>query len=168
MTETDMRLLLIAAFSLLAFQAANAEEPSGCDKFKFPVAAEQAALSTSDKPTLALGGALQPGKAMVLHLVPSEQAGFVVTPERPPKSGTFGGVVKFSPASAGQVTLALSAGAWVDLVQNGATVQPTEHSGVKDCPNIRKALKFDVSAGEVTLQLSNAAAPDIALVIGAR
>jgi len=37
-------------------------------------------------------------------------------------------------------------------------------SGAKDCPHIRKSLKFKLTGQKVVIQISNAAAPDIILV----
>ena len=62
--------LLIALLLLGAASALAAEEPSGCDKFKWPIERERAALTAPDRVKLASGGELAalPATGMTLAL----------------------------------------------------------------------------------------------------
>lgn len=51
------------------------------------------------------------------------------------------------------------------MIQNGATLKPLAFSGARDCANIRKTLKFKPQPTKTTLQISNVAGPEIAIVV---
>ena len=98
-----------------------AEEPSGCDKFKWPIDRERAALTAPDRIKLASGGELatQPPAGMTLALSAPAEARLPSPPERSPKEGTFAGFAAFNnPPKAGIYTISLSSGGWVDVVQD--------------------------------------------------
>jgi hypothetical protein len=161
-----MRILaFLAMLSISATSALAAEEPSGCDKFKWPIERERAALTATDRPILASGSeqAALPSSAIVLSLVAPADAKLPMPPERAPKDGTFAGFTSVKAAKAGLYTISLSAGAWVDVVQDGHFLKPVAFSGATDCDGIRKTMKYELSAQPVLLQISGAR--DNALVI---
>jgi hypothetical protein len=135
----NMRSSTLIVLALLTTTSAMAaEEPSGCDKFKWNIDHARAAL-TAKLPT---------------------------PPERAPKDGTFAGFTKFTSASkAGSYTISLSAGAWIDVVQDGHFLKPTAFSGATDCDGIRKTVKIDLSATPFVLQISGARENSISLVV---
>ncbi len=157
----------LAGIGLLALLAipARAEEPSGCDKFKWPIAREQSALASPDKQLVEDGGAVAPGKAVIVHLAPVGKVHFAQEPQRAPAPDTAAAVLKLAAPQAGVYTISLSAGAWIDVIQDGAAQKPLAFSGARDCPNIHKSLKFQLSAEDATLQISNVAASEISLVV---
>src|ERR1700753_3637116 len=118
-----MRKLLLVA--LLAFAAAPvraAEEPSGCDKFKWPVDHERAVLTAPDRVKLNSGSdvAAMPATGITLSLGAPTDAKLPSPPERAPKDGTMAGFATFKAApKSGIYTISLSAGAWVDVLQDG-------------------------------------------------
>jgi len=69
--------------------------------------------------------------------------------------GTFAGFasVKAAP-KAGLYTISLSAGGWVDVVQDGHFLKPKAFSGATDCDGIRKTMKYELAAGPFVLQIS--------------
>ena len=82
---------------------------------------------------------------------------FVLPPERAPKPGTFGAALKLDRVDKpGGYQITLSDEAWLDVVQAGARVKSTGFSGQKDCPGVRKSVRFDLQAGPATIQVSNA------------
>src|SRR5271170_1449191 len=100
-----MRAPLLNAFFLAfvllaAAPALAAEEPSGCDKFKWPIERERAALTAPDRVKLASGGELTalPSTGMTLALRPPGEANLPTPPERAPKEGTFAGFTAFKAA----------------------------------------------------------------------
>ena len=153
-----MRKFLFVAASLLAATPAwAAEEPSGCDKFKWNIDHARAALTAPDRTKLNSGSELSalPSTGVTLALVAPADAKLPTPPERAPKDGTFAGFAKFAAApKAGSYTISLSNGAWLDVVQDGHFLKPTAFSGATDCEGIRKTVKFDLSATPFVLQIS--------------
>jgi hypothetical protein len=164
-----MRAPLFIAFVLLgAVPASAAEEPSGCDKFKWNIDHERAALTAPDRVKLASGGELAavPSTAMTLSLSAPAEARLPTPPERAPKEGTFAGFTSFkSSPKAGIYTVSLSAGAWVDMVQDGHPLKPKAFSGATDCDGIRKTVKFELSASPFVLQISGTKENSISIAI---
>src|ERR1700692_2119774 len=154
-----MRAPLLIAFVLLgAVPVWAAEEPSGCDKFKWNIDHERAALTAPDRVKLASGGevAALPSTGMTLGLSAPADAKLPTPRERAPKEGTFAGFTSFkAPPKAGIYTVSLSAGAWVDLVQDGHALKPKAFSGATDCDGIRKTMKYEISASPFVLQITN-------------
>src|ERR1700675_1984082 len=164
-----MRKSLIAALLLLtAAPAWAAEEPSGCDKFKWPIERERAALTAPDRLKLASGGELAavPSTGMTLALRPPGDAKLPSPPERAPKEGTFAGFASFkNAAKAGLYTISLSAGGWVDVVQDGHFLKPRGFSGATDCEGIRKTMKYEISQNPFVLQVSGTREDSISIAI---
>ena len=164
-----MRKSFFVALTLLAAAPAiAAEEPSGCDKFKWNIDHARAALTAPDRTKLNSGGELAalPATAVTLALVAPADAKLPTPPERAPKDGTFAGFTRFTSApKAGSYTISLSNGAWLDLVQDGHFLKPTAFSGATDCDGIRKTVKFDLSASPFVLQISGARENSISLAI---
>ncbi len=164
-----MRKLLLVA--LLAFAAAPvwaAEEPSGCDKFKWPIDRERAVLTAPDRVKLNSGSdvAALPSTGITLSLVAAGEAKLPSPPERAPKDGTMAGFANFKAApKAGIYTISLSNGAWVDVVQDGHFVKPKAFSGATDCDGIRKTMKYELAAQPFVLQVSGTKENAISIAI---
>ena len=149
--------LLIGLVLLGTAPAWSAEEPSGCDKFKWPIDRERAALTASDRVKLASGADLSalPSTGMTIALRAPAEAKLPSPPERAPKEGTFAGFATFkNPPKAGIYTISLSAGSWVDVMQDGHFLKPKAFSGATDCEGIRKTMKYEISANPFVLQIS--------------
>src|SRR5436305_15254848 len=96
-----MRTSLLVALALLgAAPAWTAEEPSGCDKFKWGIERERAALTAPDRIKLASGAELPsvPSTGITLTLTRPGDVKLPVPPERAPKEGTFAGFATFKSA----------------------------------------------------------------------
>ena len=148
--------------------ALAAEEPSGCDKFKWPIDHERAALTAPDRTKLTSGNALAalPSSGITLALVAPGDAKLPTPPERAPKEGTFAGFASFTTApKAGLYTISLSAGGWVDVVQDGHFLKPKAFSGATDCDGIRKTMKYELSASPFVLQVSGTKENSISIAI---
>ena len=159
---------LVALTLLAAAPAFAAEEPSGCDKFKWNIDHARAALSAPDRAKLDSGGEIAglPATAVTIALVAPADAKLPTPPERAPKEGTFAGFTKVtSPPKAGSYTISLSNGAWVDVVQDGHFLKPTAFSGATDCDGIRKTMKYDLSANPFVLQISGAREKSLSIAI---
>ncbi|MDN4987269.1 hypothetical protein KUL72_03450 [Bradyrhizobium arachidis] len=154
-----MRILALLAVLSISATSAFAEEPSGCDKFKWPIERDRAALTAPDRTKLASGAeqAVVPSSAITLGLVTPAEAKLPSPPERTPKDGTFAGFTSIKAVpKAGLYTISLSSGAWVDLVQGGHFLRPVAFSGATDCDGIRKTMKYELSEKPVVLQISGA------------
>jgi hypothetical protein len=164
-----MRAPLLLALVLLGSAPAwAAEEPSGCDKFKWNIDHERAALTAPDRIKLASGGdvAAVPSTGMTLALLAPAEAKLPTPPERAPKEGTFAGFASFKTApKVGIYTVSLSSGAWIDLVQDGHALKPKAFSGATDCDGIRKTMKYEISASPFVLEISGARENAISLAI---
>ncbi len=164
-----MRAPLMIALVLFGTSAAfAAEEPSGCDKFKWNIDRERAALTAPDRIKLALGGDLAalPTTGMLISLRAPGEAQLPSPPERAPKDGTFAGFANIKGApKAGLYTVSLSAGGWVDLVQDGHFLKPKAFSGATDCDGIRKTMKYELSASPFVLQVSGSRDASISIAI---
>jgi hypothetical protein len=165
-----MRSIILAGFLLLGAAAPvwAAEEPSGCDKFKWPIEHERAALTAPDRIKVNSGSdqAALPATGITLALVAPADAKLPTPPERAPKDGTFAGFTRFTSApKAGLYTISLSSGAWVDVTQDGHFLKPKAFSGATDCDGIRKTMKYELSAGALVLQVSGARENSISIAI---
>ena len=164
-----MRATLLIGLALLgAAPAWAAEEPSGCDKFKWNIERERAALTASDRIKPVSGGELTalPSAGMTLGLSAPAEAKLPSPPERAPKDGTFAGFVSFKNApKAGIYTVSLSTGGWVDLLQDGHFLKPKAFSGATDCDGIRKTMKYEIEAKPLMLQVSGARENSISIAI---
>jgi len=162
------KYLCVALTLLAAAPAFAAEEPSGCDKFKWNIDHERAALTAPDRAKLASGSELAalPASGVTIALVPPADAKLPTPPERAPKEGTFAGFTKITSApKAGTYTISLSSGAWVDVVQDGHFIKPAAFSGATDCDGIRKTMKYQLSATPFVLQISGARENSLSLAI---
>jgi hypothetical protein len=109
---------------------------------------------------------LEVGHAVDATLKPIEQVDFVVDPERWPEPGTYAGMFSFEAPAPGTYKVALSQGAWIDVVFDDKLV-PSAGFGLQPrCTSVRKAVAFDLERGLYVLQLSGNPTPDLAVMIG--
>ena len=170
----SLRVLLAVGFlgassaaGLLSLGCAAAAAPSGCDQFKWPIAHEQAALAAPAAGPLEFGATLKADAGTQLKLAPFAEAKLALAPERPPKfSPSFAGAYSLdAPATPAVYKVTLSAGAWVDVVQDGKFLKPVAFSEATGCANARKSIKFRLAAAPTTLQLTGVGDPDIAIIV---
>jgi hypothetical protein len=161
-----MRALIVAALVALFVAPAVAQEPVGCDKFKWPLDREKALLASPA--AVALGGEVAPplDKAVKLSVVPLDDAKLPMAPTRKPKPDTYAGCVRFSaPPMAGTYRVTLTEPAWIDVVQDGAAIKSGAFSGALGCEGVRKSVKFDLSAGPFVIEISGTPAHEISIVV---
>jgi hypothetical protein len=166
-------LIVKTAFIILAACAAAApalaQEPVGCDKFKWPLDKERATLNGTDLPKVVSGASVTfpIPFGTIVALVPFADAKLPAPPERVPKSpDTFAGFFQApAPKQPGSFKITLSAEGWVDVTQSGNTVKSTAFSGALGCEGVRKSVKFDLAAAPFTVELTGVKADEIKLVI---
>lgn len=162
-----MRLALILAFALLAPGLARADEPRGCDAFKWPLKREAAAFDRPDRLTVATGGsAAVSDRAILVALAPLPEAALPQPPERASKTGDGrAGFLRFAPVAPGLYQVTLTHGAWIDLVQDGRFLKPVAFSGVLDCRNLRKSVRYELGPSPFVVQLSGVSEAEIGLMV---
>jgi hypothetical protein len=164
---------IIVVFSMLVLVAtagtAFAQEPVGCDKFKWPIDKERALLGVAAPIDSANEVAKPLSGAAKLPLVPLTEAKLPTPPGRQPKSpDSYAGFVRYAaPPQAATYRVALSDAAWIDVVQDGQEVKSIDHSGALGCDGIRKSVKFNLTASPFVIEISGTTARDIAIVVTA-
>lgn len=162
-------LLLSAALSGGSALAAPADKPAAACPAEPVLPPDLAgwARMSSNKTIYAYGearaaewpvlGAVRTG----LSLHRAESLRYWTAPERTPDVHRFGGMVPIRVEKAGRLVVALDAGAWIDLVKDGAVVISAAHGHGPACSGIRKMVEYDVTQGRYLLQISNAPAQSI-------
>jgi hypothetical protein len=148
---------------------AFAQEPVGCDKFKWPLDKERATLNGTDLPKIASGASVTfpIPFGTIVALLPFADAKLPAPPERTPKSpDSFAGFFEAkAPPQAGSYKITLSAEGWIDVAQAGQAVKSTAFSGALGCEGIRKSVKFDLAAAPFAVELSSIKTDSIKIVI---
>jgi len=162
-----MRKRLAVAVLMLGLAPAYAAEPVGCEHFKWPVTRERALLTTPDLPNLKSGVDVStlPPFAATLSLHPPTEAGLPKPSERTQKPGTFAGYLRLGQIPGGFYAISVSDGAWIDLIQDGNYLKPTEFSGATGCSGIRKTMRFNIAGGPVTMQISGVTTKTIRVAV---
>ena len=158
---------IAVCFSSALVGVAPAEEPAGCAAFKWPLKHEADLLQASSKPALASGSSASvDGKAYDIKLTPLLEAHLPQPPGRKPKMDpSSAGFLRYgAPAAAGAVQITSSAAVWIDVLQNGQSVRPTAFSGARDCPGVRKSLRFSLAAAPFVVEISGTAEPSIGII----
>ena len=151
------------ALALAALVAFALPARADCDHFKWSVARERALFAAAPAPLPASGGTAEAGKAYSLSLAKDVKP--AVAPERAPRDGSFGAVVGVADLAAGLYQITLSEEAWIDVVENGALIKSADFSGQKDCPGVRKTVRFQLPAGPATVQIGNANVDKVLIAI---
>jgi hypothetical protein len=163
-----MKFVLAVLVACAITAPARAQEPAGCDKFKWPIEQERALLSGK---TAAVASGTDVGSilpvAVTVKLVPFADAKLPSPPERAPKLAVSnaGFIEVGMPAHAGVYKVSLSAEGWIDVVQGGHLVKSQTFSGATGCEGIRKSVKFDLKTEPFAVQLSNVPTDSIGVAI---
>ena len=161
---------LLVIFALCAtIMPALAQEPVGCDKFKWPLNKERATLTGTDLPKLASGSSVKWPLpfATTVTLLPFTEAKLPVAPERTPKSNnTFAGFIEApAPAPSGTYKITLSSEGWIDVVQKGERLKSIAATGATGCDGVRKSVKFELAKAPYTVQFSGIEANSVGVAI---
>ena len=156
--------LAVALFSL---GPARAEELSPCDQFDWPIAKELGWFAARNLRTVESGARIDVNGAVAVKLRPYAEVAFAKPPERQPKTPeSFGATIEVAaPDKAGLYQITLSDEAWIDVVQSGAFLKSVAFTGRKNCPGVRKSVRFDLGATPFTVQISGAPIDHLNLAI---
>jgi hypothetical protein len=161
---------IFISFALCVSAAlALAQEPAGCDKFKWPLDKERATLTGSDLPKLPSGSRVKWPLpfATTATLLPFAEAKLLLPPERAPKSNnSFAGFIELTaPARSGTYKITLSSEGWIDVVQDGQRLKSIAATGATGCDGVRKSVKFELAAASLTVQFSGLEASSVGVAI---
>jgi len=156
----------VAFLAALLTTPVRAEELVGCDKFKWPVDREMAALRTPDLKEVNSGAKVSVIPfAGTIMLTPSNSSNLPKAPERSPKADTFSGYLELTGIKVGTYSISLADAAWVDVVEDNRFLKAKAHSGAEGCQGIRKVLQFELSAELLIVQISGASRPHLNIAI---
>jgi hypothetical protein len=142
-----MRLMLVSlavlAFAAPALAQTPAAAPANCSK-PAPLTGELAGwtakvpiTSATNEASLS-GAALTMAKSHEATLLKTPQVTYVLQPEKPGGSVSNGGLFSFTAETAGTYRVAFSTAAWIDLIEDGASLKPAAFGHGPDCSGIRK------------------------------
>jgi hypothetical protein len=164
-----VRKLIVVLAACTIAGPALAQEPVGCDKFKWPLDKERATLNGTDLPKVTSGDhvAFPIPFATTFALAPFADAKLPTAPERAPKTpDTYAGFIQVSaPKQTGTYKITLSSEGWIDVVQDDHALKSTAFSGATGCDGIRKSVKFNLAAQPFTIELSGVPANAIRIVV---
>ncbi|MBA4789685.1 MAG: hypothetical protein H2042_08315 [Rhizobiales bacterium] len=153
-------VLLAAAAALLPPGAAAA----GCLDGRWPLERESAALAAPpDGGMLEAGARVQaePFQMLTLALAPPAEP-----PAQPPaKGGPNSGYILLKVEVPGLYQVTLPQAAWIDVVQQGQMLPAAAFTPAKDCPGVRKSVRFALKGGAALLRISRAEGTRISFVL---
>jgi hypothetical protein len=164
-----LKRVIVALFACTIAAPALAQEPVGCDKFKWPLDKERATLTGTDLPKVNSGGRVPwpiPW-ATIVALKPLADAKLPTPPEFAPKTpDSFAGFMQVrAPAKAATYKVTLSAEGWIDVVQNDHAVKSSAFTGALGCDGVRKSVKFDLAAAPFIIELSGVKGEEIKMTV---
>lgn len=155
------RILALGVLALVSGASwAMAAGEGGCGAFEWPLDKELGWMADANPKAASSGEKLDapPESAIAFKLTPLASVVFPLPPGGKPKGDPkemFGGVLTFDGVpKPGVYQVTLSSVGWVDVVQNGAALPATGHTGMKDCAAIRKSVRFEIGSGPFSVQLS--------------
>jgi len=101
------------------------------------------------------------GKPVTATLHPVAHVQFAADPARVPDAKSYAGLFRLSLKAPARVGIALSAGAWVDVVTGKTPAASVDHGHGATCSGIRKIVWFALPAGIHMVQIANAGAETI-------
>lgn len=156
--------ITFAVIGLLA-AAVSAQPPDAACPAASPLPPE---LSGWAQRGAEMSGKLVIGEAVDVVLKPERDARLSVAPERAAKEDSHAGLLTFDAAEAGTYRVALGAGGWIDVLEDGKPVASTAHGHGPVCSGIRKIVDFPLKAGPHALQISGSAESRITLMLTRR
>lgn len=112
------------------------------------------------------GATIAVGKAARVSLVAGKHLALSPAPAKGDGAGS-GGTLSLPITKAGTYRVALSGGAWIDLVQAGKSVDSTSHGHGPRCTGVRKMVDFALVPGNYVIQLSGSDSDTIGLMVAA-
>lgn len=161
----SFRAAALLAAGLSGFASpALAAETGGCGAFAWPIGADMALLANAERVPSGAAIDVAAPKAVRVELVAGDKAVFEVPPQKPSPPAAPAGALRFT-ATAGLYQITTTDRVWLDLAQGGKALPEAGFSGVLDCDGARKSVRFVLSDGPATLQISGSPARTVGVAI---
>lgn len=105
------------------------------------------------------------GKGYQATLLNTPKVAMPVQPEKPGGSVAHAGLFAFTVETEGLYTVALGTAAWIDVLEDGKSLEPKSFGHGPKCTSIRKMVVFPLKPGVHTLQVSANADPLLKLMV---
>ncbi|MEW5684193.1 MAG: homogentisate 1,2-dioxygenase [Pseudomonadota bacterium] len=168
-----MRLIIAAALAAgLGLPALAQEAAPNCPADAAPLPAELSAwktpapLTAGASPTAAAG--LKIGQTAAATLQKTPEVTYALRPEKPGGSVSYGGVFAVDVAKAATYTVALSTGAWIDVVRDGKSLSSVAHGRGPACTGVRKMVAFPLEPGRYLIQIAANGEPGLGIMVAER
>ncbi len=125
----------------------------------------KAAMSTAPGVEHLAHAKLALGKGYEAGLLNTPKVAMPVQPEKPGGSVAYAGLFSFTVETEGAYTVALSTPAWIDVLEDGKSVEPTKFGHGPECTTIRKMVVFTMKPGTHVLQVSGNPAATLKLMV---
>jgi len=144
-----MRTLAISLFISLAM-AGMAEAQPACPAASASTVEIRAATASPE---------LEPARLLLeqtatVALQPVNEVRFAAPPQKRADASSYGGMLTVDVREAGTYQVSLSAGAWVDVLKDGAALASTAHDHGAECSGLRKMVSFALQPGRHVIQIS--------------
>jgi hypothetical protein len=161
---------------ILAIAAGGAGAPARADNscldFKWDVSKERA-LFAGTSVALPVGKdsasapIVEPNRLYKLQLLARDNVVFSAPPGKENATQpTYAGLARLQIAEPGSYRIAVDVPLWIDVVSNGALVQPTDFQGQHECSAPHKILVFELKGEKrFILQFSNAAGEQVLFAV---
>ncbi|RVU05802.1 hypothetical protein EOE18_07420 [Novosphingobium umbonatum] len=102
--------------------------------------------------------------AKMVKLRPIALVHYTQTPAKIGAADNYGGLMSLHIATPGNYRLALSAGAWIDVLAPQGEQRSVAHSHGPECSGVRKMVDFNLAKGDYLVQIAASAAPSITVM----
>jgi hypothetical protein len=173
--------VVAALWSGLSIAAVAAAPPAGqhndggCETFTWNLTRELAAMK---EPATLLAASADPevnpvrlkeGGHVTATLLPQGSIKFVKPPARQRKvDHATAGLLFFKNNHAGRYRISLTSDHWIDLLDDGKTIESLSHEGRNGCELLHKSVEFELPANrDLVIQLSGDDAATVGIVVTA-
>lgn len=122
-------------------------------------------LAAAANDAAASGAVLAIGKGADAQLKLSGEVTFPVAPGRAGGAESYGGLYELRITEAGDYQVSLGAGAWIEVVRDGAAVTSASHAHGPPCSSLRKTVVFPLRPGRYLVEISGAGEPVVAVMV---
>lgn len=146
----------------------HAPASAACSDGLWPLQREAAAFADPvTLPVVETGADLTvtPFRAFVLKMRPLADAGLPLPPGRPGAGDGTAGFVRLKIGEAGLYQVTAPEAVWLDVIVQGQAVSPEAFTPARDCPGVRKSVRFRLPAGNALLQVSRTQAVRLSLAL---
>lgn len=166
--DMNWRALMMAGLCLLPTPvlAQQTDCPAGAPLLSSELSgwATQTPLTASADKTGLKTAQLEIGKGAAATLKPTPDVQYLLRPEKPGGSVSYGGLFGLTVTQAGTYRVALGSAAWIDVLAGKKTVASTSHGHGPACSGIRKMVDFALKPGRYTVQIAASETPDLVVM----